>query len=175
VGTRGQREVGVHRLDPLVGPGDRHHLPDRLQDVGRRPQLERPAHEACRQVDLPHPRRDRRVDIDHRFAGDARGHADTGQLVGRLDDLRRSDDRCGVRRRLVAEQSLLAPAHRTGQLIDRDHGTAGGQIGQSRGKRLHTLVELQIDRAVHMVGRQARVGGQTLAEGHEQVRPLVIG
>jgi hypothetical protein len=57
-----------------------------------------------------------------------------------------------------------------------DGGPPGrDQVGHDAGEMLDTLVEFEIEGIVHVVGGDARVEGQALPPGHEQVRVFVLG
>ena len=74
-----------------------------------------------------------------------------------------------------AEKPRLRAPHSAGELVDRDHCRGRDEVLEHPREVLHPLVELQIDRAVQMVGRQPRFRCGAFAERQEQVRVRVVG
>ena len=62
-----------------------------------------------------------------------------------------------VDRSVGREQDRSLPAQRIGPFVDRDHGVVGHETSQLRREQLHALVEVEVDRAVQVIGRQLDV------------------
>ena len=132
-------------------------------------------HELRREVDLTNPRCQRRLHVDHCRVGDSGRGAYTGEFVGRLHGLCGTDDRGGVDGCPAPKNPLGGSPHGAGELIDR-HGRATRDEGGDRPREgLHSFVELQIHRAVDVIGGQFGFLRRALTKGQKQVRPLVIG
>ena len=88
--TVGIGEVAVHGpWSELAGRG--HHLPDRIDAVGRGAQFEHPAQERRAQVDLADAGPQDLARVDHREFVEQLRVTDTGHLVRCLGELGRAD------------------------------------------------------------------------------------
>ena len=181
----GERALGAQQRagDVAVdGPGQvglvvRHHLPDRVEDVGLGAELEDAVQEGGGEIGLADAGREPRLDLGHGLLGDPQRVAQAGQLVGGLDDAGRAHDLAGGPRRPVGEQqrrdrgaSPRSPRRR------RWSPSAGTQLGERARRRPR--------RPRRRRGRSGRAGGRrrgrarsaaSAEERREQVGHLVVG
>ncbi len=153
----------------------RHHLPDRIEDVGLGAQLEHAVEERGGQIGLARSGLEPGLDLGHGLLGDPEAVAQARELVGGLHGAGGAHHLAGRPRGPVGEEALPGAVHGAGQVVERDRRGGGDQIGQHRGEGVDALVEVEVGRAVQVVVVQADLGGGIGEERREQVGHEVVG
>ena len=172
---REERAGEVTRRGPgPVGHPLGHHLPNGIEDVGVRSRLEDRAEKRGREVRLADTGGDAGLHVGNGALGDPERLAHAGQLVPRLRRLCLADDAPTVGGSTTGEENRLLTAEGVRPLVHGDHGVVRHESRQLRCEELHSLVEVEIDRAMQVISRQT--GHELLVLPHrgEEVWPLVV-